>query len=113
MRLWKDEAGAILSAELVLLMTITVIGLIVGMRALAGAVNAELADLGSAIGRIDQSFSYGGATYCCATTVGSAFTDAIDTCDSDADVEEERGTVQICEDNATNEGADAEQGANQ
>ncbi len=111
MRLWKDEAGAILSAELVLLMTITVIGLIVGMRALAGAVNAELADLGSAIGRVDQSFSYGGSSYCCARTYGSAFNDKVDTCDSDADIRTNgRGEVQICQPGDTGEGSGADQG---
>ena len=54
-RLWNDESGAILSAELVLIMTILVIGLIVGMSELQDAIVNELNDVGEAIGALNQS----------------------------------------------------------
>lgn len=55
-RLWDDEDGVVLSAELVLIGTILVIGLIVGLANLQNAVVGELNDLGSAIGGADQSY---------------------------------------------------------
>ena len=54
--LWNDEEGVILSAELVLIGTILVIGLIVGLANLQNAVVGELNDLGNAIGGADQSY---------------------------------------------------------
>ena len=48
--LWNDEAGVILSAEIVLIGTILVIGMIVGLVELQCSVVGELSDLGDAIG---------------------------------------------------------------
>ena len=50
----NDENGFIVSAELVLVGTILVIGMIVGLTELSFGVNEELEDLGSAIGSINQ-----------------------------------------------------------
>ncbi|MCA9051243.1 MAG: hypothetical protein KDA89_21045 [Planctomycetaceae bacterium] len=58
--LWNDENGVILSAELVLIGTILVIGMIVGLVELQCAVVGELSDLGSAIGNLDQSYMVSG-----------------------------------------------------
>jgi Flp pilus assembly pilin Flp len=82
-RLWTDEGGAILSAELILIMTILVIGLIVGLKTLQDAVVTELADVAQAIGALNQSYSFTGFqdTGCGTTlamTPGSSFTDAMD-----------------------------------
>ena len=79
--LWKDEAGAIISSELVLVATILVIGMIVGLAAVRNSVVAELADLAEAIGSIDQSFSFSQVTGHAALTEGSIFTDAPDFCE--------------------------------
>jgi len=79
--LWKDEAGAIISSELVLVATILVIGMIVGLAAVRNAVVAELADVAQAIGNIDQSFSFSQAVGHAAFTDGSQFTDAPDFCE--------------------------------
>ena len=48
-RLWRDEGGAILTTELILIMVLTVIGMIVGLTALRDAVDYQLADLAAAI----------------------------------------------------------------
>jgi len=86
--LWNDEAGVILSAELVLIGTILVVGMIVGLVELQCSVVGELNDLGDAIGSLNQSYVYSsvasykqdgsikGATY------GSVFVDVVDECDN-------------------------------
>lgn len=85
--LWNDESGAILSAELVLIMTILVIGLIVGLSELQDAVVNELNDVGEAIGALNQSYYFHGhssrfgALTLKAVTYGSSFTDRTDSCD--------------------------------
>ena len=86
--LLNDEAGFIVSAELVLIATILVIGLIVGLSEVQHAIVGELNDVGDAIGELDQSFSYsgfskndgGGTTH--AFTNGSDFSDLQDDCDN-------------------------------
>ena len=84
-RLWNDEGGAIISAELVLVATILVIGMIVGLKSVRDAVVSELADVGQAISAINQSYRYGGVSGHFAQTMGSAFQDNFDFCDlSDA-----------------------------
>ncbi len=52
-RLWKDEAGVILSAEAVLVGTVAVIGLSTGLSVVATSVNEELKDVGFAIRSLD------------------------------------------------------------
>ncbi|MCA8985249.1 MAG: hypothetical protein R3C12_19070 [Planctomycetaceae bacterium] len=84
---WNDEAGFIVSAELVLIATLLVIGMIVGLSEVQHAVVAELNDVGDAIGSINQSYMFSGfsakknqwtnKSY----TRGSAFNDANDDCD--------------------------------
>ena len=52
-QLWNDEGGVVVSAELVLVGTILVIGLITGLSSLRDAVITELADVGGAIAQLD------------------------------------------------------------
>jgi len=61
-RLWNDEGGFIISMELVLIATILVLGLVAGMVSLRDQLNAELADIGGAIGSLDQSVAVSGET---------------------------------------------------
>ncbi|MFO0977132.1 MAG: hypothetical protein U0996_12090 [Planctomycetaceae bacterium] len=90
--LWNDEAGVILSAELVLIGTILVIGMIVGLVELQCAVVAELSDLSSAIGNLDQSYQVSGmASYkqngrTKARTYGASYSDFADACDCDSNM---------------------------
>ena len=87
--LLNDEAGFIVSAELVLIATILVIGLIVGLSEVQHAIVGELNDVGDAVGELDQSYSYSGFSkydgnsgvhHAC--TVGSDFSDLQDDCDN-------------------------------
>jgi Flp pilus assembly pilin Flp len=83
----NDEAGFIVSAELVLVATLMVIGLIVGMSEVQYAIVSELNDVAEAIGSLNQSFSFTGfAAFkkhgeVKSRTVGSAFRDFRDECD--------------------------------
>ena len=93
--LWNDEAGVILSAELVLIGSILVLGMIVGLVELQCAVVAELSDLSSAFGNLSQSYEtsgfrslkVGSSSGNCdakARTYGAAYSDKADACDCDA-----------------------------
>jgi Flp pilus assembly pilin Flp len=82
-KLWNDEVGAIVSAEIVLVLTILVIGMITGLTSLRDGVIEELADVGQAIGNLNQSYVISGATAHSSATAGSAFRDAPDFCDGD------------------------------
>ncbi|MBX3413422.1 MAG: hypothetical protein KF708_12100 [Pirellulales bacterium] len=81
-RLWKEEAGAIVSSELVLIATLLVIGVVTGLSSVRTAVVTELGDVADAIGTINQSFSFGGTTGHHSATSASAFTDTPDACDA-------------------------------
>ena len=48
--LWRDDRGFVVSAEMILLTVIVVIGLVVGMASYRDALFQELSDTGSAIG---------------------------------------------------------------
>lgn len=85
-RLWNDETGVIISAELVLVLTIGVLAMIVGLSEIAVAINTELNDVSNAIGAMNQSFAYTGfrgwggfkiKSFVC----GSTFIDFPDDCD--------------------------------
>ena len=80
-RLWNDEAGFVISSELVLVATILVIGMIVGLTTVRDQVVQELADVAGAISDINQSYSYSGVRGHSATTAGSDFRDVHDFCD--------------------------------
>lgn len=78
----NDENGFIVSAELVLVGTILVLGMIVGLTELSFNVNEELEDLGSAIGGINQTYYYTLASGLKGEAVGSTFLDFADECDN-------------------------------
>ncbi len=84
-RLWRDEAGFIISSELVLIATILVIGMIVGLTELRNQVVQELVDVSQAIGSLSQSYIYYGvAKTCVAWTDGSWYQDMADFCQDSA-----------------------------
>jgi len=88
--LWNDECGVILSAELVLIATILVLGMVVGLVELQTAIVFELNDLSSAFGNLDQSYQLSGfASYKSsgktkARTHGASYHDVADSCDCDS-----------------------------
>ena len=86
-QLLNDESDVIISAELVLVLTIAVLAMVVGLSEVAVAVNTELNDVSNAIGAINQSFSFTGYTTqggakVKSTFSGTTFIDAIDDCDT-------------------------------
>ncbi|MCA9003772.1 MAG: branched-chain amino acid aminotransferase [Planctomycetaceae bacterium] len=95
-RLMNDEAGFIVSSELVLISTIAVLAMIVGLSEVAHGVNQELEDVGSAFGRINQSFYVAGAHGHKACVDGSSFHDQADYCDGENDI--------VCDRSPRNEG---------
>ncbi len=91
-QLLNDEAGFIVSAELVLVATLLVIGLIVGLSEIQHAVVQELNDVADAVGQVNQSYAYTGFSAeksgighfggTKSITYGSSFTDTTDDCDN-------------------------------
>ena len=81
--LWADEAGFVVSTELVLIATTLVIGMIVGLVTVRDQVVQELGDLALAIGNINQSYVYEGVTGHTSATAGSDFLDDQDFCEID------------------------------
>lgn len=91
-QLQNDDAGFIVSAELILVSTIAVLGLVVGLAEVSHGVNQELEDVGSAFGGVNQSYHFSlshGAKGC---LPGSCFDDSEDECDSQWDVSCDGGT---------------------
>lgn len=72
--LWRDERGAVLSAEVVTVGTVAVLGSITGLSVAANAVDGELKEFGYAIRSLDQSYAFNGHRSCGAYTAGSCFT---------------------------------------
>ena len=71
--LLRDESGAVLSSELVMVGTVGVVGATVGLSALKESVNQELVDVAKAVRSLDQSYCIEGTKGCGAWTAGSSF----------------------------------------
>lgn len=86
-KLFNDEVGFVISAELVLVLTIAVLGMVVGLTSVRDAINAELVDLSNAFGAIDQGYSVRGSLKDSNTSkphaavAGFGFRDRGDDCD--------------------------------
>lgn len=86
--LYNDDAGFVISAELVLVLTIAVLSMIVGLSEVAVAVNTELNDISNAIGSLNQSFAFTGFKGSDSNgkqksfVAGSFFSDKVDDCDN-------------------------------
>lgn len=96
-RFASDEAGFIASAELVLIATIVVIGLVVGLVALRNQVVQELVDVGQAIGSLSQSFCFSGVDDQCGTawTDATCYVDLIDFCQAPQTPGDEPGGISV------------------
>lgn len=92
-QLLNDEAGFIVSAELVLVATILVIGMVVGLAEVSNGINEELEDVGSAFGSVNQSFRFAGLSGHKGWIVGSSFNDVSDFCDGQFDLSCDAGPV--------------------
>lgn len=86
-KLFGDEAGFVISAELVLVLTIAVLAMVVGLAAVRDSVTNELNDLAHAFGSVNQTYNVTGLSkprnYGCAhaSIAGFGFNDNADDCD--------------------------------
>lgn len=104
--LWADQSGVIVSAELILIATILVIGMVVGLTTIRDQVVQELGDVAQAIANVNQSYSFSGVTGHHSSTAGSIFIDRLDECDTNIDpLGAEPVCIEICDIPATNEDA--------
>ncbi len=96
-RLAHETDGAIVSAELMLIATILVIGMIVGLKSLRDSVVSELADVAQALANVDQSYSYSGVVGHASFSAGATFADLADFCDTNsyANVQQSK-CVDVC-----------------
>ena len=85
-KLWADDAGFVVSTELVLLGTVAVFGLVVGLTSVRDGVVSEVSDVAGAVQDVNQSYSYDGVTGHNAATAGSQFDDQTDECDDPDDL---------------------------
>ena len=85
-QLFNDEAGFVVSAELVLITTIAVLALVTGLSEVSFAINQELEDVASAFGKINQSYRYAGLNGHFGSRAGSRFSDSADFCDGESDI---------------------------
>ncbi len=82
-----DEVGFVISAELVLVLTIAVLAMVVGLAAVRDAVTNEMNDLAHAFGAVSQTYHVAGLKKdrCYygehASINGFGFNDAADDCD--------------------------------
>jgi hypothetical protein len=94
--LWNDDAGFIVSAELVLVATILVIGLIVGLTSLRNQIVQELVDVGQAIGSMSQSYAFAGTKKCgVGFTDGASYTDKADFCQAQQEPGQSPGGISV------------------
>ena len=98
-RLWNEEVGAIVSAEIMLVATILVIGVIVGLKSVRDSVVTELADVAQALSNVSQTYSYSATSGHHAFTAGGSFADKLDFCDAATSCASDLGNskcVEIC-----------------
>jgi len=75
-QIWKDDAGVIISIELLFLFVILILGLIAGWTNLRNAIDAELTETANAITALNQSYSFLGMQGCANnTSAGSQLID--------------------------------------
>ena len=89
-KLFNDEAGFVVSAELILVATIGVLSMVVGLSAVRDAITSELVDVSNAFGSISQTYNYrslskgvtaGGPGTNHGSAAGAGFNDGTDDCD--------------------------------
>lgn len=74
-QLWNDDAGYIISTEMLLIFVILVLGLIAGLTNLRAAIVMELSESATAILSLNQSYNINGYTGCGGSTSASGYTD--------------------------------------
>ncbi|QDU08452.1 hypothetical protein [Gimesia aquarii] len=72
-KFWNEELGLVVSAELVMLGTVGVLGATVGLSTASTAINDELLEFSHAIRSLDQSYHVEGHQSCRAWTASSSY----------------------------------------
>ncbi len=85
-QLMNDDAGFIVSSELILVATIAVLSMLVGLSEVSNNINQELEDVGSAFASVNQGYQVRGFSGCKAVTYASSFGDQADFCDGEDDI---------------------------
>ena len=75
-QLWNDDAGYIISTEMLLIFVILVLGLIAGLANLRMAIVNELTESGLALLNLSQSYTIAGLTGCSGSSGASGMTDS-------------------------------------
>ena len=88
-QLWNDEAGFVISSELIFVATLLVIGLITGLTTIRDQVLGELGDVADAISEFDQSYSISAVTAHASSTSGALFDDINDFCEAGGNVSDQ------------------------
>ena len=78
-KVWAEEEGFIVSAELIFIVTILVIGLVAGWGKIKAAVNEELNDVALAIGELSQAYYFGEAIGTTTAGVGTVLSESAGT----------------------------------
>jgi Flp pilus assembly pilin Flp len=79
-RLWKEEDGFLASIDYTLISTLLLIATIAGAVTFRDALVQELGDLGLAIGFLNQSYGFSGATVGAFNSASSLYNDNLDNC---------------------------------
>ncbi len=86
-RFLNEETGFVVSAELVLVLTIAVLAMVVGLSAVRDSLSHELVDLGNSFGAVNQTYNVNGLSKpkfhgkAHSAIAGFGFSDNADDCD--------------------------------
>ncbi len=76
-QLFHDEAGVVVTPEIIIITTVGLLSLIAGWNAVSNALAAELGDVANSVAALDQSYSYRGLSAGVhATCSGGGFADS-------------------------------------
>jgi hypothetical protein len=82
LRLWSDEAGFVISSELILVAAILVMGLLTGLATIRDQIVQELGDVADAVSELQQDMQWAGTTGHTSTVAGTIFVDQNDFCEA-------------------------------
>lgn len=61
-KLWNDDSGALIATEYLFVVTILIIGTVVGLTSLREAINTELAEVANALLALSQGYTISGSS---------------------------------------------------
>jgi len=71
LQLWRDDAGAIIAAELLFIAALLFSGVMIGLATIRDAINTELGELANSYLALSQGYIISGQSGCSAATDGS------------------------------------------